>query len=192
MRIPNACRLAIVIAVLLAYAWGTPSASTRAASSGFHMYVPLLFRGGQPSAEQQVLELVNQQRKLHGCPAMALSGQLGAAASMHSQDMAIHDLFSHSGSDGSTMVSRVVAMGYSYSLLAENLAAGSATAEDAMAGWMNSPEHRANILNCNLRELGVGFYVQMDDQSNVRLDNGQLSGPFRYYWTQDFGSPMAH
>ena len=55
----------------------------------------------------------------------------------------------------------------------------------------SSPGHRANILNCDLRELGVGYYVQLDDQSNVRLDDGQLGGPYRYYWTQDFGSHDA-
>ena len=86
------------------------------------------------------------------------------------------------------MVSRVVATGYGYSQLAENLAAGPTTAEGVVASWMNSPGHRANILNCGLRELGVGYYVQLDDQSNVRLDNGHLGGPYRYYWTQDFGS----
>ncbi len=90
--------------------------------------------------------------------------------------------------NGSTLVSRVVATGYSYSQLAENLAAGPISAQDVVAGWMNSSGHRANILNCGLHELGIGYYVQLDDQSNVRLDNGQLGGPYRYYWTQDFGS----
>ena len=183
-----ACCFAVLLTVLLAYQSGARPISARAASSNFRVYLPLLIRTAQPSVEQQVTDLVNQQRQQHGCAALVLSAQLSAAANAHSQDMALHDLFSHTGSDGSTMVSRVVATGYSYSLLAENLAAGSATAEEVMAGWMNSPGHRANILNCDLHELGVGYYVQMDDQSNVRLDNGQLGGPYRYYWTQDFGS----
>lgn len=190
MRIParNTCRNAFLLAVLLMYLSGSTLTGTRAASSNFHVYLPLLIRTAQPSIEQQVFNLVNQQRQQHGCAALVRSAALSAAAGEHSQDMALHDLFSHTGSDGSTMVSRAVAAGYSYSLLAENLAAGSATAEEAVAGWMNSPGHRANILNCDLHELGVGYYVQMDDQSNVRLDNGRISGPYRYYWTQDFGS----
>ena len=191
MRIPAcyACRSAFLLAVLLliCISGATPT-SARAASSSFRVYLPLLTRAARPSIEQQVIDLTNQWRQQHGCPALVLSSQLTTAASTHSQDMALHDLFSHTGSNGSTLVSRVVATGYSYSVLAENLAAGPTTAEDVVAIWMNSPGHRVNILNCGLHELGVGYYVQLDDQSNVRLDNGQLGGPYRYYWTQDFGS----
>jgi uncharacterized protein YkwD len=190
MRIPAgyACRITFLLTVLLACMSGARLTSTRAASSNSHVYLPLLSRAAQPSIEQQVIDLVNQQRQQHGCAALVLSAQLSAAASAHSQDMALHDRFSHTGSDGSTMVSRAVAAGYSYSLLAENLAAGASTAEEVMTGWMSSPGHRTNILNCDLHELGVGYYMQMDDQANVRLENGQLGGPYRYYWTQDFGS----
>jgi uncharacterized protein YkwD len=191
MRIPacNACRLACVLVLLVICLAGIAPTRARAASSSFRVYLPLLAGSTQPSIEQQVIDLTNQQRQQNGCDvALVLSPQLAAAASAHSQDMALHDLFSHTGSDGSTMVSRVVATGYSYSQLAENVAAGHATAEGVVAGWMKSPGHRANILNCGLREIGVGYYAQADDQSNVRLDNGQLSGPYRYYWTQDFGT----
>jgi uncharacterized protein YkwD len=190
MRIPacKACRIVFLLAMLLACISGATPTRSRAASSNFRVYLPLLIRTAQPSIEQQVIALANQHRQQHGCAALVLSAQLTAAASAHSQDMALHDLFSHTGSNGSTMISRAVATGYSYSLLAENLAAGTNTAADVMAGWMSSPGHRANILNCDLHELGVGFYVQLDDQSNVQLDNGQLGGPYRYYWTQVFGS----
>lgn len=190
MHIPacNACRIAFLLAVLLTCMAGATPARSRAASSNFRVYLPLLIRTAQPSIAQQVLDLANQQRQQHGCAALVLSAQLNAAASAHSQDMALHDLFSHTSSNGSTMISRVVATGYSYSLLAENLAAGASTAEEVMTGWMSSPGHRANILNCDLHDLGVGLYVQMDDQANVRLENGQLGGPYRYYWVQDFGS----
>jgi uncharacterized protein YkwD len=190
MRIPtcHTCCIAFLLTVLLTCVSGATSTSTRAASSNFHVHLPLLIRTAQPSVDQQVLDLVNQQRQQHGCAALVLSAQLSAAANAHSQDMAVHDLFSHTGADGSTMVSRAEAAGYSYSMLAENLAAGASTAAEVMDGWMNSPGHRANILNCDLHELGVGFYAQMDDQANVRLENGHLGGPFRYYWTQDFGS----
>jgi uncharacterized protein YkwD len=182
------CCIAFLLTVLLTSISGATSTTTRAASSNFQVYLPLLIRTAQPSVDQQVLDLVNQQRQQHGCAALVLSAQLSAAANAHSQDMAVHDLFSHTGADGSTMVSRAEAAGYSYSMLAENLAAGASTAAEVMDGWMNSPGHRANILNCDLHELGVGFYAQMDDQANVRLENGHLGGPFRYYWTQDFGS----
>ena len=183
------CRIVILLGMLLiCFANATPT-KARAASSNFRVYLPLLAGTAQPSIEQQVLDLTNEQRQQNGCAiALVRSPQLEAAASAHSQDMALRDLFSHTGSDGSTMLSRIAATGYSYSQLAENVAAGYASAEDTVAGWMKSPGHRANILNCNLRELGVGYYAQLDDQSNVVLDNGQVGGPYRYYWTQDFGT----
>lgn len=181
-------RIALVLALLICVVGGTHTGA-QAAPAQFRVYLALVNRAAQTSIEQQVIDLTNQQRQQHGCAtALVLSAQLAAAASAHSQDMALHDLFSHTGSNGSTMVSRVLATGYNYTQLAENLAAGPSTAEDVVAGWMSSPGHRANILNCGLHEIGVGYYAQMDDQSNVHLDNGQLGGPFRYYWTQDFGS----
>ena len=189
MRVPAyAWRFAVLLAILAVCLPGATQWHVRAASRQARVYLPMLISPAQISVEQQVINLVNQQRQQRGCAALTRSEQLSAAANAHSQDMAIHDLFSHTGSDGSTMVSRVEATGYRYSLLAENLAAGASTAAGVVAGWMSSPGHRSNILNCNLHELGVGYYMQLDDQANVRLDNGQLGGPYRYYWTQDFGS----
>jgi uncharacterized protein YkwD len=154
------------------------------------VYLPLLARtAAVVSIEQRITDLTNEHRRQQGCAvALVLSAQLSAAASAHSRDMALHDLFSHTGSDGSTMISRAVAAGYNYSRLAENLSAGQSTPEEVVAGWMNSPGHRANLLNCALREIGVGYYEQPDDQSNVRLDSGAISGPYRHYWTQDLGA----
>jgi len=190
MRLPSCVRLAFLLALLclLIMAVAAP-AGTHAASSSVRVYLPLLARAAATSIEQRVTELTNEQRRQQGCMVeLVLSPQLSAAAGAHSRDMALHNVFSHTGSDGSTMASRVVATGYAYSRLAENLAAGQATAEEVVAGWMTSPGHRSNILNCELREIGVGYYEQADDQSNVRLDNGQLRGPYRHYWTQELGA----
>src|SRR5688500_10573967 len=140
MRVPACytCRIATLLALLLLFCIAdTTPINARAVSSGFRIYLPLLARAKQLSIEQQVIDLTNEQRQRNGCTTtLVLSAQLTAAASAHSQDMAIHDLFSHTGSDGSTMVSRVAATGYSYSQLAENIAAGQDTAEAVVAGWM--------------------------------------------------------
>jgi uncharacterized protein YkwD len=190
MRLPSCKRLAVLLAMLFCLLGAaTAPADTRAAASDVRVYLPLLARMAATSIEQRVTDLTNQQRREQGCAVeLVLSPQLSAAASAHSRDMALHNIFSHTGSDGSTMISRVVATGYAYSKLAENLAAGPTTAEEVVAGWMTSPGHRANMLNCQLREIGVGYYEQSDDQSDVRLDNGQLSGPYRHYWTQELGA----
>ena len=191
MRLQGCFRRIVLLAALcLAYVASAGPAGTRAASSSIRVYLPLMSRtSAVVSIEQRIIDLTNEQRRQQGCTvALVLSPQLSAAASAHSRDMALHDLFSHTGSDGSTMTSRAAAAGYAYSRLAENLAAGPPNPEEVVAGWMNSPGHRSNILNCALREIGVGYYDQSDDQSNVRLDTGALSGPYRHYWTQDLGA----
>lgn len=154
-------------------------------------YIPLANAQAQAgSIEQQVVDLVNQERRRNGCNAnLTLSPKLSAAANRHSTDMALHDVFSHTGSDNSTLVMRVQAAGYVYSWLAENIAAGYKTPQDVVNGWISSSGHHANMVNCNLRETGVGYYYQADDQHTVRDDNGNISGPYYYYWTQVFGTP---
>lgn len=103
-----------------------------------------------------------------------------AAAQLHSKDMALHDFFGHTGSNGSSLRDRMRAQGYSFSRAAENIAAGYPTPAGVMDGWMKSPGHSANILNCNLREIGVGYYYLANDTGNVN---------FHHYWTQVFGTP---
>jgi uncharacterized protein YkwD len=84
--------------------------------------------------------------------------------------MAAHDYFSHISSGGATFVDRLKSAGY-LTPGAENIAKGYQTTTDVMAGWMKSSGHRANILNCNLRAIGVGVHF----------------GPGGPWWTQDFG-----
>jgi uncharacterized protein YkwD len=161
------------------------------AGSSTQVYLPLVT--GASSPEAQVLALTNQQRRLNGCKVdLTMSAQLTAAAYAHSRDMALNDYFSHTGSDQSTMITRIASTGYNYSMIAENIAAGSsnATPQQVVSAWMNSPGHRANILNCNLHEIGVGYYYQADDQPNVDTGDPSVVGPFFYYWTEDFGTQM--
>jgi len=155
------------------------------------VYLPLIT--GTSTLEAQVAALTNQQRRLNGCNVdLTISAQLAAAAYGHSRDMALNNFFSHIGSNQSTMVSRIEATGYNYAIIAENIAAGasSATPQQVVGAWMNSPGHRANILNCSLHEIGVGYYYQPDDQPNVQTGVPGVVGPFYYYWTEDFGTPL--
>ncbi len=123
---------------------------------------------------QQVVDLTNQHRVAAGCAPLTVSPQLTAAAAAHSQDMATNNFFSHTGSDGSTPWQRIRRTGYSYSTAAENIAAGYRTAEQVVQGWYNSDGHRRNMLNCNLREIGVAY-----------ADGGS----YGRYWTQVFATP---
>ncbi|MFY1675735.1 CAP domain-containing protein [Streptomyces sp. WMMC905] len=122
--------------------------------------------------EAQVLALVNQERASAGCSPVTANAQLTRAADDYSDVMAASGVMSHTGPDGSTMAERVEAAGYQWSTVGENIARGQADAAAVMDSWMNSPGHRANILNCSFKELGVG----------VHFGDG---GP---WWTQNFGT----
>ncbi|MFD3937203.1 CAP domain-containing protein [Streptomyces sp. NPDC058611] len=123
-------------------------------------------------AESAVLSLVNKERAAAGCGPLAANAKLSAAARAYSDTMARSGVMSHTGPDGSTMTSRVEAAGYKWSRLGENIARGQADAASVMNSWMNSSGHRANILNCDFREIGIG----------VHKGDG---GP---WWTQNFGT----
>ncbi|OAH14992.1 cysteine-rich secretory protein family protein [Streptomyces jeddahensis] len=118
----------------------------------------------------RIVELVNDERSKAGCSPVTLNATLSKAAQAHSEDMASHQNMSHTGSDGSNPGDRITRAGYSWSTYGENVAYGYSTPEQVMAGWMASPGHKANILNCSFKEIGVGL-AQPND-----------------YWTQDFGT----
>jgi uncharacterized protein YkwD len=121
---------------------------------------------------QQVVALVNQQRAAGGCGPVAVNAKLTQAAQLHSEDQAAHNTMSHTGSDGSSPWDRTKRAGYP-NAIGENVAAGYRDAEAVMTGWMNSPGHRANIMNCSAKAIGVGV---------AKSSGGTI------YWTQDFGT----
>jgi uncharacterized protein YkwD len=122
----------------------------------------------------QVVSLTNAERSKAGCPALTVDRRLTAAAQAHSVDMAVRGYFDHDSPDGRTPFQRIGDAGYPFSIAAENIAAGQRTAPDVLTGWMNSAGHRANILNCALTQIGVGYAT---------------GGSYGTYWTQDFGTP---
>jgi uncharacterized protein YkwD len=131
---------------------------------------------GGSSYTAQVVTLTNAERAKAGCGALSVDPVLTSVAQAHSQDMATHNYFSHDSQDGRSPFDRMTAAGYQYSTAAENIAAGQRTPQDVVTGWMNSEGHRANILNCALKEIGVGYATA----------SGSTYGS---YWTQDFGTP---
>jgi len=111
---------------------------------------------GAPTAQgTAVLELTNAERAQAGCGPLASDERLTAAAQLHSEDMDANGYMDHTSLDGRSPWDRAKAQGYQ-NPGAENVAKGYRTAADVVHAWMSSPGHRANILNCDLRELGVG------------------------------------
>jgi uncharacterized protein YkwD len=124
----------------------------------------------ESAAAAQVLKLVNEERAQVGCSPVAANSALTALAQNYSEDMAARGFFDHTDPDGRTPWDRAEKAGIS-NLGGENIARGQADAAAVMDAWMNSPGHRANILNCDFKTLGVG----------VEFGSG---GP---WWTQNFG-----
>ncbi|SBW18993.1 hypothetical protein FDG2_0913 [Candidatus Protofrankia californiensis] len=132
-----------------------------------------------PSAQvldeaSQVVALTNAERAKAGCGALTADPRLTTAAQTHSADMSAHNYFSHNSQDGRTPFQRMAKAGYEFSMAAENIAAGQRTPAEVVRGWMNSAGHRENILNCSLKQIGVGYAA---------------GGSYGTYWTQDFGTP---
>jgi len=120
------------------------------------------------TAETEVTRLTNVERAKAGCGALRIDARLTAAAEAHSRDMVDRDYFSHTSPDGKGPGDRAAAAGYPQ-WSGENIAAGYPTPEAVVRGWMNSPGHRANIVNCQSKATGVGY----DERENM--------------WTQMFG-----
>jgi uncharacterized protein YkwD len=115
--------------------------------------------------EQEILRLTNLERTRAGLPALRLSTQLNFMANAQAANMAARSAavgnsaaLSHTlyGTMIPTLSSRADFAGYGYSALAENIAYGTWTAAGVVQAWMNSSGHRANILNPELREIGIG------------------------------------
>ena len=107
---------------------------------------------------EAVLKLVNQERKKAGVQPLTLSDKLTSIANTKAKDMADKGYFSHNSPTYGSPFDMLKQFGVSYSYAGENIAAGQKSAEEVMNSWMNSSGHKANILNKNYTQLGVGFY----------------------------------
>lgn len=124
------------------------------------------------SFEVQVLDLVNKERAKVGLKALKLNSSLTNVAKIKSKDM--HDLnyFSHNSPTYGSPFDMMQQFNITYRAAGENIAAGYTTPESVMTGWMNSPGHKANILNKSFTEMGIGIY---------KGDRG-----YKNYWAQMF------
>ncbi|MER5935352.1 CAP domain-containing protein [Streptomyces sp. NPDC002054] len=132
--------------------------------------VPPAVPTGHSAEEAAVLNMVNVERAAAGCGPVRANPPLAAMAGAFSKDMAVRKFFGHTDPDGKSPWDRAAAAGLS-GLGGENIARGQGDATAVMKVWMGSPGHKANILNCEFRTLGVGMY-------------DAAGGP---WWTQNFG-----
>ena len=148
------------------------SSSGSTEQSGSDAYVPAPTQPAQSTSfsgyVDEVIRLVNIERANAGLAPLAKNGSVCQAAGTRAGETAVS--FSHTRPDGRSCFTILEEMGIFYTSCGENIAAGYRTPEEVVRGWMNSPGHRANILDESFEEIGVG----------VAEVNGTL------YWTQLF------
>ena len=108
--------------------------------------------------------------------ALTASEGLDRAALAHATYMAEHSYFSHEGRDGKKPADRITAAGYSWTAAGENIASGQESVREAVAGWIKSPGHCANLMNPRYREMGIAAAVNAGSEGGI-------------YWVQTFGAP---
>ena len=124
--------------------------------------------------EQQVVDLVNKERAAAGLPALKVNTKLAGVAEKKAEDLRDKNYFAHQSPTYGSPFDMMKQFGISYTSAGENIAKGQKTPADVMNGWMNSPGHKANILNSSYTEIGVGY---------VTDSNGTT------YWVQHFIRP---
>ncbi len=104
-----------------------------------------------------LLSATNSQRTSNGKSTLGLNSLLEKAAQNKANDMVARNYWSHNTPDGQEPWIFIQNVGYKYSKAGENLAYGFTTSDDTITGWMNSPTHKANLLDPNFNEVGFGI-----------------------------------
>ncbi len=124
----------------------------------------------------QLVRLTNGQRVARGLPPLKAAQELHSSSSSHSDWMADHNCFSHNCPGEPDWIARIQNAGYvNGTALGENIAGGYSTASGAIAAWMNSDGHRANMLSTDFREAGGGYAYS-------------ATAELHRYWTMDYGA----
>jgi uncharacterized protein YkwD len=126
--------------------------------------------------QQQILTLINRNRERGGCDDLSLDRRLIDAANEHAADMARRRYFAHQSPNGDGAGDRVRETGYRWKRYGENIARGVDSPYEVVDGWMHSPAHRENIMDCRLHQMGIGLAIARDDTA---------------YWVQDFATPAT-
>ena len=136
--------------------------------------------------QQRTTKLINEARlqprncgtdSFEATTAVSWNTQLLQAADKHSADMTQHNFFDHTGSDSSSVATRVDETGYEWRAIGENIAAGQRSAAEVIAGWLNSPGHCRNLMNPAFAEVAV----------TCAEDSG---ADYTRYWTNVLAAPQ--
>lgn len=164
--------LLIAALVLVVTTWqggtgfGTDTAYAAAAASNSSKSLAAVYLKIQTQNASKVVELVNQERKKAGLKPLIVHTNLTKMAKTKAIDMFKTAYFSHTSPKYGSPFDMMDAFNITYIYAGENIGKGQRTAEEVVKDWMESPGHKANILNPKYKLIGVGYY------------NG--------YWVQEF------
>lgn len=119
----------------------------------------------------RVIELVNNERAKAGISPLQKDVSISALADIRSKELTT--LYSHQRPDGTNCITILDEYNVPWYAAGENIAAGFSSPEKVVEGWMNSPGHRANILNPDYNKIGVSCYIDRNSE-------------YTYYWEQLF------
>lgn len=139
---------------------------------------PILPAFSSAITQENIINLTNQSRVEYGLQNLKQNNLLQKAAQAKAEDMLAKSYFAHNSPDGRTPWNFIVAAGYNYIMAGENLAVNYTEAENVESAWMNSPGHKANILNKDFEEIGIG------------IAQGMYQGHDAIFVVQEFGTPI--
>ncbi len=149
------------------------------ASLGSSFFIHKTVRGVS-IASSVLIDLTNKDRILYGEAPLVKSEKLTHAATLKGNDMASKEYFAHNSPEGITPWYWFKEVGYNFLFAGENLAINFTKAEDVESAWLNSPTHRANLLNVKFREIGIATI------------EGNYNNTPTIFIVQMFGTPASH
>ncbi len=117
------------------------------------------------SSEAVIYARVNEERAKHGLMKLEWASDVAEVAHRHSEDMAVKEYFAHVNQEGELLETRLKNAGVVVAVSAENLFKSNRfeeIADESVRRWMNSPEHRKNLLNPDVTDTGIGLYRALE------------------------------
>lgn len=144
------------------------------------LVAPVNFGPTAPLTAEGIISYTNQARKENGLPPLAVSSKLSSSSSIKVADMFKKQYFEHTSPSGISVGDLGAQVGYGYIVIGENLAMGLFDGDQGVVdAWMNSPGHRANILNDSYTDIGVS------------VEYGTYNGEKTWMAVQHFGRPLS-
>ncbi|MDF2366497.1 CAP domain-containing protein [Sneathiella sp.] len=125
-----------------------------------------------------VIDGLNAERKEANLPPLTANNLLMQTAQQHAEFMERKQALSHLGAGRTTFDQRIHSVGYNFSTAAENVALGAVNAAGVVKMWMDSPPHRANILNDKVTDVGLGISPRTPEKPEVMR-----------YWSLSLAAP---